>query len=272
MNRPILFEHIPKTGGVTLRGILQKVYGKSRVFLIDSNNPASSLAAFSALPEASRQTIRVIAGHGALMYKPLVLNPFTITTLRDPLSLFFSQFNYLKITKSTLFWKDVKKMSSVEEYLDYALNMGHDNLMTRFLSNSMQWTIDPELTFHDMEKEGEKLLSAAKKNMENFDAVVSLEDFDAGVFALSHILSWRTGIPLYKPSNRTGKKPAQKIYPDTFIKKLSHALRFDIGLYEYFMQNKLAVSHSVQRKSAAFQLFRCRQYLAKYAALMLRKN
>lgn len=272
MSRPVLFEHIPKSGGITLRGILQKKYGESHVFFINSNNPASSLAEFSGFSGEARRNIKVIAGHGALMYKPLLSNPFTITILREPVKLFFSQFNYLKITERNQFWNEVKKMDTAEEYLDYALTMGQDNLMTRFLSNSMQWTVDPGRSFDDMNHAGDDLLSAAKNNLKLFDAVINLNDFDAGIFALGGKLGWQSRIPVYKPSNRTLKKKNTKTYSAGFQKKLRHVLRFDLELYDYFLKNKLAVSYSVNQKSIAFRLFQARQIMAKYAALALNKN
>lgn len=270
MQRTILFEHIPKTGGITLRGILQKLYGEKRIFFINSKYPRISLDEFSNM-DNNREQYRVIAGHGALMYMPFLKDPFTVTILRHPVSLFFSQFHYLKITERNRYWKDVRKMDSAEEYLEYALSMGHDNLMTRFLANSMDWTVDPEKSFHKMEKSGGELLQKAKTNLSNFDAVIHLDRFDAGVFALSRKLGWNR-IPLYKPSNRTPKKPAKEA-PDTgFMEKLRHALRFDIELYDFSLSKSLDISRTVDIKKPAYRIFSFRQQMVKKAAILLERN
>lgn len=271
MQRIILFEHIPKTGGITLRGILQKVYGKSQVFFINSNHPRQSLDAFIKMNSQERGHIRVIAGHGALLYKKFTKNPFTITILRDPVALFFSQFHYLRISKKDIFWEDVRKMDTADEYLEYAISMGQDNLMTRFLANSMQWTVDPDQKFQNMNDSGEKLLRDAIQNLRSFDAVIDLGNFDAGVFALSRKLGWN-GIPLYKPSNRTRKKPAQNNTDEDFMGKLRHTLSFDIELYNFFQDQKLDISLNVNRTGPSYRLFRLRQQLAKNVALLLGKN
>lgn len=271
MNRTILFEHIPKTGGITLRGILIKVYGEKKVFVINSNYPGSSLDRFKKLGDQEREKIKVVAGHGALLYEPFLKNPFKITILRDPVELFLSQFYYLKISKKDVFWEDVRKMQSPDEYLDYAVSMGQDNLMTRFLANAMEWTVNPEKSFQNLDKDGNELLQKAKSNLRNFDAVINLCDFDAGIYALSRLLNWRS-IPLYKPSNRNLKKPSRKNPETQFLEKLKTALRFDIELYDDFKNKTLDIGHHVDEKSTAYKLFKTRQRLAAIAARVLRKN
>jgi len=271
MQRTILFEHIPKTGGITLRGILQKVYGKRHVFFINSNHPRQSLDAFIKMNPQERGHIRVIGGHGVLLYRKYLENPFIVTILRDPVSLFFSQFHYLRISKKDIFWEDVRNMNTAGEYLKYALSMGQDNLMTRFLANSMQWTVDPDQKFQNMNDSGEKLLQDATQNLRSFDAVIDLGNFDAGVFALSRKLGWGR-IPLYKPSNRTPGKPAEENADSGLIEKLRFYLRFDLELYEFFLSNNLDISLTADFKNPGFRFFRLRQQIAKKAAIALGKN
>ena len=76
MQRVILFEHIPKTGGLTLRGILHKKYGEKKVFFINSHNPEISYNDFNSMDADQREPYRVIAGHGALMYRPFLQDAF----------------------------------------------------------------------------------------------------------------------------------------------------------------------------------------------------
>lgn len=268
MSRTILFEHIPKTGGITLRGILLKVYGKKHVFFINSNNPGSSLEAYKNLDEHARKNIVVIAGHGALLYESYLTNPFKITILRDPVALFLSQFYYLKISKKDPFWEKVSQMDSPLQYLEYALSMGQDNLMTRFLANSMDWTIYEKQTFHQMSKHGEELLKQAKFNLNHFDAVINLSHFDEGIFALSRLLNW-PGIPLYKPRNRTPKKPTHNQPDSQVVQQLRQALRYDVDLYDYFTDKHLDISGVVNQKSIAFGIFRIRQAVIRMAAKVM---
>jgi len=271
-DRPILFEHIPKTGGITLRGIFSKLYGEDQIFFIHSREIKKSLDAFSEFTQDQRNNMKIIAGHSAYMYEGFLENPFKITILREPLSLFFSQYHYLKISKKDTFWKEVSKLNSPEAYLDYAIEMGQDNLMTRFLSKSMDWTLHPEMKFQLMDSHGDEMLSLAKQNLHDFDAVFSLDNFDAGVFLLNKMLKWPQGIPFYKPSNRTLSGKKSDAYPKKLIKNLRYRLRFDIELYDYFISKKLDTTHLVDKASMPYRVFQVRQQAIKYAALTLKKN
>jgi len=271
-NRPILFEHIPKTAGITLRGIFSKLYDEDQIFFIHSREIKKSLDTFAGFTPVQRDKVKIVAGHSAYMYEQFLDNPFKITILREPLSLFFSQYHYLKISKKDAFWKDVSKLNSPEAYVDYAIEMGQDNLMTRFLSKSMDWTLHHEMEFQLMDSQGDEMLSFAKQNLHNFDVIFSLDNFDAGVFLLNKMLKWPHGIPFYKPSNRTLSGKKRDPYPKKFIEKLRYKLRFDIELYEYFLGNKLDTTHLVEKASMSYRVFQVRQRAIKYAAIILKKN
>lgn len=271
-DRPILFEHIPKTGGITLRGIFSKLYDEDQIFFIHSREIKKSLDTFTGFTPVQRDNIKIIAGHSAYMYEQFLDKPFKITILREPLSLFFSQYQYLKISKKDAFWKDVSKLNSPEAYLNYAVEMGQDNLMTRFLSKSMDWTLHPEMKFQMMDSQGDEMLSVAKQNLHDFTVIFSLDNFDAGVFLLNKMLKWPLGIPFYKPSNRTPSRKKSETYPEKFIEKLRYSLRFDIQLYDYFLNNRLDKTLRVDKTSMPYRLFQVRQQAIKYAAIILKKN
>jgi hypothetical protein len=272
MNRPILFNHLPKTGGTTLRIILNKVYGAKNVYLINARDIGSSLREFSAFSENERHKYKVVSGHGAQMFAHLIDNPYRITVLREPVSLFISQYYFLKVSSRSLYYTDVKNLQSIDGYLDYALENGQDNILTRFLSDSMNWLVDPELEIPDMEKTGDKLLAKAIEALHDYDAVLDLSNFDGGVFALGKKLKWPAFIPLYRPSNRNIHKGKPREVSEEFIEKLKHTLRFDIALYQTFTDNKIDVANSINKNSLGYKLFMQRQNLAGRLARILGKT
>lgn len=267
-----MFEHIPKTGGVTLRGILRKVYGDSNMFLINSRDIRSSLDEFKQIPDPKRNQLRVVTGHGASMFEGLLQNPFRITILREPVSLFTSQYHFLKISKGTVYFDEMQQIGSMDQYIEFALKNGQDNLLTRYLSNSMQWLVDESLPVPEMQNRGEELLSRAIERLNGFDAVINLSDFDAGVFALSRMLGWNRCIPLYKPSNRNTRKDKSLTITPQLLERMGDLLRFDIRLYKYFINNNLDISSHLNKGSLGFKLFAMRQLGAKNIALLLGKN
>jgi hypothetical protein len=93
VEKTIIFNHIPRTGGTTLRVILNRVYGETNVFFINSRNIPASLDEYNKLSQQEQARFKVISGHGALHFHPRQGNKFTITVLREPISLFISQYH-----------------------------------------------------------------------------------------------------------------------------------------------------------------------------------
>ncbi len=272
INRPVLFNHIPKTGGTTFWIILNKVYGEENVFLINWRNIGSSLSEFKDVFKNEPDKYRVVSGHGAEMFAPFLNNPFRITILREPVSMFVSQYYFLKISTGSLYYKDVKELKSIEEYYDYALKNGQDNLLTRFLSDSEHWLVNTKIDIPDMEKEGDKLLEKAIKSLHDYDAVIDLSNFDGGVYALAKKLNWPAFIPLYRPSNRNVHKGRSRDISDEFLERLKHTLRFDIALYKTFIEKSVDIANTLNQNSLGYKLFVQRQNLAGKLARVLRKT
>jgi len=272
IDRPILFNHIPKTGGTTFRIVLNKVYGEENVFLINARNIGSSLAEFKELTKNEPDKYCVVSGHGAQMFAPFLDNPYRITILREPVSLFISQYYFLRVRPKSLFYKDVKELKSIEEYFDYALKNGQDNLLTRFLSDSEHWLVNTEIDIPDMEKVGDKLLEKAIKSLHEYDAVLNLSSFDGGVYALSKKLNWPSFIPLYRPSNRNIHKGKSRDISNEFLERLKHMLRFDIALYKTFTEKNVDIANTLNQNSLGYKLFVYRQNLAGILARILRKT
>ena len=229
-DRQILFNHIPKTGGVTLRIILNRVYGEENIFLVKSTDIGGSLRLFSSLSPEETAHFAVVAGHGAELFLPFMDDPFRVTVLREPVSLFLSQYYYLKNTKDAGFYEDVAGLSSIDEYLDFAIEKGQDNLMTRYLSNSVRFLADPAVPVPSMHKEGDYLLQSAINSLYDYDAVIDLDGFDAGIFSLAGKLGWKN-IPLYRPANRNRNNPGLSALPKEFHERLKEALKWDIALH-----------------------------------------
>ena len=241
MKRQILFRHIPKTGGTTLRIIFNRVYGEEKVYHIKSTDVGSSYWEFRKMSAHERKSFRVISGHGAEMFAEFVNDPFVVSVLREPVPLFFSQYRFLKTSTPSLYYDEVKKLRSPDEYLEYAISKGQDNLLTRYFSNSMRFLIDHSTSIPNMEKEGPALLEVARQNLHTCDALLDLSGFDSGVFALSKMLNWK-GIPVYRPSNITRGNRGLAQYDANILQKLKHFLRWDIELYNYFRQEKLDIA------------------------------
>ncbi len=231
----IVFNHIPRTGGTTLRIILNKVYGEENVFFIKSKDIGLSIKEFREMTCKERSKYKVISGHGANLFLDLVENPFRICILREPVSMFISQYYYLRESSNSNFLEEVRMLSSFSDYVDYAVDKGQDNMLTRFLNESQQWLLDS-----NVKPVSKSEIQQAKDALENYNAIFDLSNFDEGVFVLSKMLGWKS-IPLYKRSNKSQKQLNQTVSGED-LKRVNSLLKPDIELYNYFQNIKLDTS------------------------------
>ena len=256
MDPIILFNHIPKTGGTTLRILLNKVYGTENVFFPNSKDLTGSYKKYAEFSSKKKSSYKVIAGHATYYYANLTNIQYRITILREPLSLFLSQYQYLKTSSNSIFRDDIKQLDGIEEYIEFAKINGQDNLMTRYLSESVNWLLGLDPVIPDMDTEGDKLLEKAKENLTNYAMIMDLSAFDDDVFTLKEKLNWKH-VPFYKRANKSGK-PTVK-YPEYLIKKLSHMLRYDLELYRYFQEEKQNLGFVGRRSGLQYYSFIYRQ-------------
>ena len=91
-DRCIVFLHIPKTGGVTLRRTLKRKYSR----FLSEETLTKPRQAFARVPLSERATAQVVAGHlhyGVHEYIPRECD--YITVLREPVARVVSSYNYI---------------------------------------------------------------------------------------------------------------------------------------------------------------------------------
>jgi len=90
----ILFNHLHKTGGMTVCHHLAEVNG-DHAFTIDPYNPNRSIRHFASLPEEVRHSYKSIAGHNAIALSKFVHKRTAIATiLRDPVERVVSLYRF----------------------------------------------------------------------------------------------------------------------------------------------------------------------------------
>ncbi len=90
----ILFNHLHKTGGLTVCHHLAKMHG-SKTFMTDPYNPGRSIAYFHRLPKKVRHSYTAVCGHNAISLAELV-HPEMIfaTVLREPVERVISLYRF----------------------------------------------------------------------------------------------------------------------------------------------------------------------------------
>src|SRR5437879_12837060 len=84
-DRTVIFIHIPKTAGITLRYIIEAQYEHAGHDKIDGERIAESVAEFRRLPESEKQNVRVLTGHMPFgLHEAMPQRCHYVTLLRDP--------------------------------------------------------------------------------------------------------------------------------------------------------------------------------------------
>ena len=231
MKPVVIFLHIGKTAGTTIRQILRKQYAQSETLLIrnrplraerEADRPTreATLGFFAALPEAERARPSLILGHTIFGLHELVPHPATyFTLLRDPVALTISQYNYVARNPHHPLHDDAG-FRSLEAYVKSGVTLESDNSQTRAISGD---TTTPFAGCTD------DMLETAKRNITaHFSLAGLVEQFDETLLLLRRALGWSN--PYYVRANVS---PRSKHVPGDTRTLIEEQNRFDMDLYAW---------------------------------------
>jgi hypothetical protein len=244
----VVFLHLPKTGGMTLKSALRYRYRSQAVFLEELSDPMGGVAK---VPDEDLRRARVVMGHlhyGVHRYIPQECE--YITVLREPVKRVPSMYHYAR-RKQTHRLHDQLIQSGIglDEFVRTATDPGLDNLYTRMVSGTKpgrmasapggktRW-VAPELDREDLEQ--------AKRNLDRFRVVGLTERFDETFILIRRALGWK--LPMYETHN---VKQGPRSEPPSFetIELIRQRNQLDLELYAHA---KELFSAAVEREGASF--------------------
>ncbi len=169
--RPIVFLHLPKAAGTTLKSIIERVYGPDRVALL--RIAKGDIEAFAARPAEERAAFDAVAGHLTWVERGILPGASVITMLRDPIERVMSWFYYNKSNPNARLHEAFSGLS-FEEAVRAGLSPAACNLM-------VDWLRDPD--------SGDAVASA-KKNLASCAAFGLSERFVDSVAHFGSVLRW----------------------------------------------------------------------------------
>lgn len=209
----LVFVHIRKTAGKTLRQILYRAYGRGHTRLVRNYfvAPETSLNVIKSLAAGPPPELGAIHGH--FLFWPDIEWPEGtqfLTLLRDP----------VERTISHYFWLRARN-PRFKKSLEQAVTEGsiHDNLQTRVLAASMP----------PFGETTDEMLEDALRSLKRLTVIGLTERFDESLVLATRTLGWRR--MLYRRENVTpDRKPREEISPKVIeLVKAHNAL--DIELY-----------------------------------------
>ena len=221
----VIFLHIPKAAGTTLRDILYRQYEKEYIYELDGQNFVRSLEDFKQLDPKEKEKVRLLMGHMYFgLHELLPSPPMYITMLRNPVEKVISYYYFVSRLNTHADYELIKSQNiSLKEYC----SMNRPNMcnaQTRFIAGENFSKVNNE----------PKMLEQAKTNLrEHFSIVGITEKFDETLMLMKQKLGWNSSPYYYRRNtNRSVSYVPHKIKEDT-IATIREYNQLDIELYKY---------------------------------------
>jgi len=224
----LIFLHIKKTAGSTLKFILRNQFHPRTILTIHNNTLVKDFndilyKDFLDLPAERKQNIRFMRGHFAFGIHEYLPHPFTyLTMLRDPIERAISWYYYFKENPHSQEYKNyVSQSAGFEDFI----NKGYcgDNTQTIMLLSKKQLDDYPD----DKDR-----VEIALQNIENnFSHFGFAEKFDESLILMKKTYNWKY-LPLYTVENVTKNRPRASELPTSVTDAILEHNRADVTLYE----------------------------------------
>jgi hypothetical protein len=227
---PVIFFHLPKTGGQTLGAILLRQYPRGTVFELWMQL-RETLSAFEALSAEQKRQLRALSGHMPFGYHTqLAPGARYITLLRDPVKRVVSEYWHLR--QDPVDWgvwqAPPAALTSLETYVDYVIANHLTNAQTRLLSGYVTTEDRPPLG--PMPPDA---LDRAKANLANHFAVVGItERFDESLLLMKSVLGWKGQVCYTRRNVRAANAQTAPLAEATRARIAEH-MREDIELVAF---------------------------------------
>ncbi|MGA8261513.1 MAG: hypothetical protein WB783_14970 [Arenicellales bacterium] len=249
----VFFLHLPKTGGTTMRRVLDREYRNARRYEI-GEDVTGDIRAFRTRQWDTHNAPRLVQGHMSYGLHRFVPGPATyVTLLREPLRRALSDYHYVTSTPGHPIHGHVKDMGLVE-YFESGITGQLSNGQVRLLSGD-HLPDDPGVPSN--RAMGRADLELALEHLqEGFAAVGVQERFDETLLLFHRRLGWQW--PFYVRENVTSRSYRQEEVPGADLERISELNLLDTELYEtvraMFEREVARQGPGFARSVAAFRL------------------
>ena len=223
MSRHLIFLHIAKNGGLTVRSILDRMYPEERVFTVRvRNNNILDTDEFLALSPRQKESLLLLQGHmdfGLHTHFPGTSEYFSF--LRRPEDRLSSFYYYVRSRpQHRLYDRIVPNDLSFYDFVTTVKDSDLNNCQIRKVSG--------------LDDTEDNMLEKALENTEkHFSFVGFQERFDESLIILKQIYGW--GVPYYRKQNITKKRKSIDQLDKRTMQAIKELNRGDIELYDRMM-------------------------------------
>jgi|EndMetStandDraft_5_1072996.scaffolds.fasta_scaffold83983_2 hypothetical protein len=221
----LLFLHLPKTAGSTLRRIIERQYGEAAWKF--TGPTADSLQTWNDLPHQRRHATRALVGH--LPYGLHELLPWPVrymTILREPVDRIISHFAYAaRIPASPLSAQVAATGHSLRRYVE-------ETPASQFFNNGQTRLIGSKNLLHAPPAD-RATLDRAKERLSSSFSVVGLTDrFDETLAIIARDLEW-ADVATQPPEKVSANRVSVNALPDEDRQVIADHNALDAELYAF---------------------------------------
>lgn len=185
----VIFLHVGKTAGATMRRALRREFRASEVMELRAPTVEpgrlrrdAAVAYFAGLPEPERDRPRLIMGHMTYGLHAHVPRPSAyVTLLREPVKLVLSQYHHVRRHQGHLLHEEAAAYPDLGSYVRSGISLEMDNSQTRAFAG------DTTTPFGGCTRD---MLELAKANLGSFAVMGLTERFDESLVLMQRAFAW----------------------------------------------------------------------------------
>jgi hypothetical protein len=239
----LIFFHIPKTGGMTMEGVIEhclpdqhfNAYIRVPNSALLVRSTAKVAEKFHKLPVEKQRAVRCMIGTHFTMDVDTLFDKQSkfFTILRHPVDRVISHFFHIRVMSHLQCYPFIKDLT-LEQYLDSGIGLDHDNQQVRMVSGCPEldapWDLNGgKISMPPVER---RHLEMAKRNIEErFIVAAPMEKYSALVWFLKRLYGWPLHRVLFQIRNETVNRPKLEEVPEATRKRLETLNQYDMELY-----------------------------------------
>lgn len=227
LGRTVVFHHVPKTAGTTMRALVRRQYPSGRTYILQDDAKYALLEAFGHMAQAERDNYELVMGHQAIRLANQLSSPMVITFLRNPVSRVVSLYYYARDVRPEHPWHRVTNMLSIEQLYAEGIHERWTELADGQCRSLTSWTM-----FADMKKQFNWTALLEHLTLaQNARLVVGLtERFDESLLLMKRRLGWKR-YPYNERKNTNKRKRSLPGVSDAARQAIADHNREDMALY-----------------------------------------